>query len=92
MSEQPSLLLVISDFGSAELLADGVQVWASDDDPDAADELGDNFIGPRDVDKVLDYLEDKGVLTEDETEHIEVERPGLPDDEDDEDEDEDEDE
>lgn len=73
--------------GSAELLKNGEQIWASDSDEDFMEEFGEDNpnknalqLGPDDLGYVLDYLVDIGEMTDDEADMCPVD-PG-PEDED----------
>jgi hypothetical protein len=54
---------VLSANGTAELQADGETIWASDDDPDLADEMGADFLTVEYIGDVLDYLVDINMLS-----------------------------
>jgi hypothetical protein len=88
------LLLTRTVEGTAELLADGVTLWASDTDPDLLDVLGTDAILDADLGDVLDYLVEHNFMTDDEADDCVVDSPEDDDGDgpDDEDEDEDEDE
>jgi hypothetical protein len=65
--------LTLSAEGTAELLADAVTVWASDTDPDLADDLGTDAVTDDDLADVLDYLVDTGRMSDDEADDCLIE-------------------
>ncbi len=79
--------LRLSEEGTAELLADGVTLWASDTDPDLLEELGTDALRDRDLGDVLEYLVDIRQLSDDEANECLIESDD-PDPDEDEDEDE----
>ena len=92
MSEPETILLFMVG-GQVQLQRDGATLWASDNDEEFRDEFEDEFLDPdEDAEHVLYYLMDKGVLTEDEAEAVEVESDSIDADSLDEEGDEDEDE
>lgn len=53
--------------------ADDTVIWASDSDPDFMDSFGNEIMsGDTDAEKVLDWLEDKDIVTEEEAGEIHV--------------------
>ncbi len=79
---EPVHRLVFTAEGKAELLRDGVTLWASDDDPDFADEFGDdaltsnNELRKGDVREIIDYLLDESMLTRAQALELDI---GFPD-------------
>jgi len=66
---EPVFRLVFSADGKAEVLREGATLWASDDDPDFAEEFGrdsitaNNQLRETDIADVIDYLVTESVLT-----------------------------
>lgn len=72
--------LLLTEYGTAILTTDsGEQVWSSDDDADFLEEFGDDFIRDEDAEEIIEYLEEKEELTDDEAEDIEIEVRSLDD-------------
>lgn len=70
-----SLILVFTVEGQVLLEEDGELVWASDDDDDFAVEFQDEFLdADADAKRVLEYLEEEGLVEEDEKEHVAIEQ------------------
>lgn len=66
------LELILRPEGTAELVdANDVTLWASDSDEDFHEEAFDDFLTEDDLDDLLAYLSDSGVLTEQEAEAFE---------------------
>lgn len=85
------LLLARTAEGTAELLADGVTLWASDSDPEVLDVIGADALRDADLGDVLDYLVEHNYLTDDEADDCVVDSPEDDDDEPEDDDDDDDD-
>lgn len=80
--------LILTPHGTAELIDDSdIQVWASDTDQDFMEEFsGRDFLGEKDVEDIIEYLEEIDMLEPDEADDLDVEEQSLnPDEDDDED-------
>ncbi len=63
------LELVLRAHGPCELLnSNDDTLWASDSDDDFREEFNNEFLDEEDIGEILEYLEDSGILTEDEAE------------------------
>jgi hypothetical protein len=73
----PRYKLALREDGTAELIRDGEQVWASDSDEDLVDEFGSRALSlePDDIGDILDYLVDEGYLTDYQADHCYID-PG----------------
>ncbi len=92
-SNMTTLSLVFMTNGVAVLEEDGEQVWASDDDMDFEEEIGNDILDEEDATEVLTYLVEHDILTQMESQMIalEVQEEGSENDETDDSDDSDED-
>ncbi len=67
-----ALELTFTHTGGAEISQGDDILWSSDDDDEFRDEFVDEFLTEKDTDRVLQWLVDNDVITEDESEDIEV--------------------
>lgn len=78
---EPVFRLSFTADGKAELLRDGETLWASDDDPDFADEFGDDALTPNnelretDIGEIIRYLVNESVLTHNQAAEMDVDIP-----------------
>jgi hypothetical protein len=79
---EPVFRLVFSADGKAEVLREGATVWASDDDPDFAEEFGhdsaltaNNQVRESDIADVIDYLLTESVLTPNQAARMKLDIP-----------------
>lgn len=67
MTKNYPLELILRPEGTAELVdANDLTLWASDTDEDFQEEAFDDFLTEDDLDDLLAYLADSGVITEEE--------------------------
>jgi hypothetical protein len=73
------LVLVLLADGGAELDCEGLTVWASDADPEFAEEFGTEILDENDIGELAEYLVDSGYMTDQEADRalvdIEVYEP-----------------
>lgn len=69
------LALIFTSEGQVILEEEGELVWASDDDDDFTETFGQEFLdADSDATDVLNYLEDQGLILEDEKGEVQIEQ------------------
>jgi hypothetical protein len=73
--EESELLLTFTAEGGAVLSDHDEDVWFSDDDEDFAEVFGEGFLEAEiDAEKVLNYLEEEGIIDSDEKGEVAIEQ------------------
>jgi ABC-type phosphate/phosphonate transport system substrate-binding protein len=76
-------ILCFATGGQVQLEENGEIIWSSDDDEDFREEITDEFLdAEKDQERVLEYLVDAEILTQEQAENIEIESESLEADED----------
>jgi hypothetical protein len=80
MSRERDLELVLTSGGGAELIQftgeDGKPVWASDSDEGFMEDFPE-FLGEADTERIMDYLIEQEIITEDEADNLEISLESL---------------